>query len=79
MEAKRSTIESKIDELCKEVGIDESDMREKTKQLRLKEAELIDSKTFLMKSKLQSYDIRDSEDYYGILELEKLLLKTNKA
>ena len=26
-----------------------------------------------MKSKVQSYDLRDSEKYYGILELEKLL------
>ena len=54
-------------------------MREKTRQLRLKEAELIDKKAFLMKSKLQTYDIRDSEDYYGILELEKLLQKTSKG
>jgi hypothetical protein len=54
-------------------------MREKTKQLRLKEAELMERKAFLMKSKVQTYDIRDCEEYYGILELEKLLLKTSKG
>lgn len=26
-----------------------------------------------MKSKVQSYDLRDCEEYYGILELEKVL------
>lgn len=32
-----------------------------------------------MKSKVQSFDIRDCEEYYGILELESLLKKNSKA
>jgi len=32
-----------------------------------------------MKSKVQSFDIRDCEEYYGILELENLLKKNSKA
>ena len=30
-----------------------------------------------MKSTVQTYDIRDCEEYYGILELEKILKKSN--
>ena len=31
-----------------------------------------------MKSKVQTYDIRDCEEYFGVLELEQLLKKANK-
>lgn len=31
-----------------------------------------------MKSKVQSFDIRDCEEYYGILELENLLKRNSK-
>jgi hypothetical protein len=31
-----------------------------------------------IKSKVQTYDIRDCEEYYGILELEALLKKSMK-
>lgn len=49
-------------------------MQERIRQLKLHEGALCDKKGFRMKSKVQSYDLRDCEEYYGILELEKLLL-----
>ena len=36
-------------------------------------------KKYRMKSKVQTYDIRDAEQYYGILELEDLLRKKGKS
>ena len=36
-------------------------------------------KKYLMKSKVQTYDIRDAEEYYGVLELEDLLKKKGKS
>ena len=36
-------------------------------------------KKYRMKSKVQTYDIRDAEEYYGILELEDLLKKKGKS
>ena len=32
----------------------------------------------MIKSKIQTYDIRDCEEYYGILELEALLKRMSK-
>ena len=39
---------------------------------------LMSYKHYRIKSKVQSYDIRDCDEYYGILELEILLKKSGK-
>jgi hypothetical protein len=74
MLAKQRTIESRITQHCKLIGIDEPTIPERIRQLKLHEEALWNKKSFRMKSKVQSYDLRDCEEYYGILELEKLLL-----
>jgi len=74
MIAKEKTIEAKISQLCKLIAIEEPTVQERIRQLKLHEDALHDKKSFRMKSKVQSYDLRDCEEYYGILELEKLLL-----
>jgi len=56
------------------VGIDESmSIKQKIHHLKKKEAHLKTIRPYRMKSKVQTYDLRDSEQYYGVLELEKLL------
>ena len=48
-------------------------MSKKIHILKKREAILMTKKQFRMKSKVQTYDIRDCEEYYGVLELERLL------
>jgi len=74
MLAKERTIESRIGQHCRLIGIDEPTIQERIRQLKLHEDALLQKKGFRMKSKVQSYDLRDCEEYYGILELEALLL-----
>jgi hypothetical protein len=46
---------------------------DKIKQLQLKFEMVMSKKNYRMKSKIQTYDIRDCAEYYGVLELETLL------
>ena len=46
---------------------------DKIKQLQLKFELVMSKKNYRMKSKIQTYDIRDCAEYYGVLELEALL------
>jgi hypothetical protein len=55
------------------VKVNEATIDEKIKSLKKSEGKLLELKNFRMKSKVQSYDLRDCEEYYGILELEKVL------
>ena len=73
MISKEQLIKRKINKLCKIVGVNEATTDEKIKQLKISEDKLLELKDYKMKSKVQSYDLRDCEEYYGILELEKLL------
>ena len=73
MISKERLIEKKINRLCKLVKVNEPTIDEKIKQLKKSEGKLLELKNFRMKSKVQSYDLRDCEQYYGILELEKVL------
>lgn len=56
--------------------IDEYTMQKRIDQIKLKMTSLNDQTR--MKSKIQSYDIRDCPEYAGILELEKLLRSGQK-
>jgi len=76
MKAKEKMIEHKINKYCKLIKINKTTMKSKINQLKLQEAKLVEAKEFRMKSKIQSYDIRDCDQFYGILELEKLLKKS---
>ena len=73
MISKEKLIEKKINKLCKLIGVNENTIGEKIKQLKIQEDKLLELKDYKMKSKVQSYDLRDCDEYYGILELEKLL------
>ena len=48
-------------------------MQKRIDQIKLRMSHLSDQTKTRMKSKIQSYDIRDCPEYEGILELEKLL------
>lgn len=48
-------------------------MQKRIDQIKLRMSHLNDQTKTRMKSKIQSYDIRDCPEYEGILELEKLL------
>ena len=50
-------------------------MAERIRQLQINIDRLVAMKVYRIKSKVQTYDIRDCEDYGGILELEALLKK----
>lgn len=50
-------------------------MAERIRQLQINIDRLVAMKNYRIKSKVQTYDIRDCEDYSGILELESLLKK----
>jgi len=50
---------------------------QRTIQLKKSQEKLFQKKQYRMKSKVQSYDIRDCSEYFGVLELEKLLKDWN--
>ena len=72
---KEKEIFKKLNELCRLLDIDEITIEGKIKELQRNVLQLIAKKNYRMKSKVQTYDIRDCEEYYGILELEALLRK----
>ena len=47
--------------------------------LKEKKVELVNTKKYRMKSTIQSYDIRDNKEYYGVLEMEKTLKGLNNS
>jgi len=60
------------------VEIDEPTLGARLKQLNTQVDKLQAKKTRIIKSKIQTYDIRDCEEYYGVLELETLLRKVGQ-
>ena len=54
-------------------------IQEKVSHLQINILKLQAEKQYRIKSKVQTYDIRDCEAYFGILELEALLKKVNKV
>jgi hypothetical protein len=73
LEAKLRMLERKIDELCKLVGVSEGTLEERMLKLKRRQLELLQIVEYRMMSKVQSYDIRDCQEYFGILELERIL------
>lgn len=65
--------------MCKLLKIDEPTIASKIFKLHVNIEKLISVKKQKIKSKVQTYDIRDCEEYNGILELEQLLRRTGKA
>ena len=84
MKSKKDTIELKIGELCKTLDKDNGESKDvslskqKDTLERLKQNDLFKIKKNKMKSKVQTYDIRDSEDYNGFLTLE-VVLRENRS
>ena len=70
---KERLLAHKINALAKLLEIDEPTIAERIRILRIRKKEMFQKKAYKIKSKLQSYDIRDGAEYYGILELEKQL------
>lgn len=73
MIAKERLIEQKLNGLCKLIGLSEPTLELRIRALKFKEPEILEKKNYRMKSRVQSYDLRDSEEYTGLLELEKVL------
>jgi len=48
-------------------------MSERIRKLSINAVALLERKQYRIKSKVQTYDIRDCEEYYGIMALESLL------
>ena len=76
MDRKKKEIETEIKKLCKLVGIQEATHELRANKLLVNEKDLLSRKEYKMKSKVQSYDIRDIDHYNGILELEAQLRET---
>lgn len=76
MDHKKREIEIEIKKLCKLVGIQEVTHELRANKLLVNEKDLLSRKEYKMKSKVQSYDIRDIDHYNGILELEAQLRET---
>ena len=68
---KERLLSYKLMGLSKKLQIDEPTMAERIRMLRINKQEIFRVKKYRIKSKLQSYDIRDCGEYYGVLELEK--------
>ena len=80
MEDKKRVIEHQIGADCSTIGIDtELPLDKQIDQLKIKQTELFNIKKYKMKSKVQTYDIRDSEDYNGFLELEVVLRENRQS
>jgi len=72
---KERVIQAKFHELCKVLEIEEPTIEEKIKKLQINVERLMSLRNYRIKSRVQSYDIRDCEQYMGVLELESLLKK----
>ena len=73
LQEKQSLLTDKLDALAKKLRIAEPTMDERIQCIRKERARLEELNPHKMKSKVQSYDIRDSEEFDGVLELEKQL------
>ena len=78
MEKKEKLLEEKIGALSLLLGINECNIKKRIHALKKQEATLNTLKKFRIKSKVQTYDLRDCEEYQGVLELEKLLQESRK-
>lgn len=58
--------------------VEEPTIAARIHQLQVNIDKLVALKKHKIKSKVQSYDIRDCEEYHGILELESLLRKSSQ-
>ena len=75
MANKEDLITQKLDKIAADMQIDEYTMQKRIDQIKLRMSSLKDQTR--MKSKIQSYDIRDCPEYEGILDLERLLRSGN--
>lgn len=73
---KQSQIQAQIKQLCKLVGIKDKDMATRIKKLQVNIDKVYALKNYRIKSRIQSYDIRDSIKYKGALELEQIIFRS---
>ena len=55
------------------LNIIEPTVSERIRKLSINAEALLERKQYRIKSKVQTYDLRDCEEYYGIMALESLL------
>lgn len=72
---KARTIRLHVEGLCREVGVKAETFGQKLHQLQINIEKILANQKHKNKSKVQTYDIRDCEEYFGVLELEALLKK----
>lgn len=70
LQDKDKAINKELMKICKEAGIDEPTLGSKIAQLLKQQESIRHLRKNRIKSKIQTYDIRDCEEYYGILQLE---------
>ena len=73
LKQKEQEILKQINSLCKLLNIAEPTVSERIRQLSINVETLLERKQYRIKSKVQTYDLRDCEEYYGIIALEGLL------
>ena len=77
MEKKERTIKEILYKIANNLAITTTNMEDMIPELKAKQKEWHHMlQDYRIKSKIQSYDIRDAPEYHGILELEKELLAT---
>ncbi len=77
MEDKEALTTEKIYKLCELAELPFMPIEKSVVQLKRNQDKIFKIKQYRMKSKVQSYDIRDCSEYFGVLELEKLLKDWN--
>lgn len=66
---KEKLLIKKLTHLAKLAEIDEPTLAERIRQMYTHSKQMMECKTYRIKSKIQSYDIRDSPEYKGMLDL----------
>ena len=75
LEAKEDLIRRKIDRLCKKLGIEGESLSLKIRLLQEDKLANENRGSKIIKSNVQSYDIRDSEQYRGLINIEGIVRK----
>ena len=70
---KERMLTHKLTALAHQANIDEPTLAERIRQMEVQPKLMMECKTYRIKSKIQSYDIRDSPEYKGVLDLQKQL------
>ena len=75
---KVDVLNTKINSMADKLGIKEKTHQKRNEKVLAKQEKAASLKKYRMKSFVQSYELRDSEEFEGVMELENLLEETEE-